>query len=157
MNKFKLLCTSMLLGCSMAMSAQAAETKAEYREAAAPIRAELSTAHESLQSLITDNKASAAAYKDAVKTKKETGTAPVDQETWNQIKELRQQIKDIRKGMDKPTIKELRQNAKSAAADESYDTAIDYLEEALDLKEDRLDEISRIHELWQQIDSLLAK
>lgn len=126
MNKFKLLCTSMLLGCSMAMSAQAAETKAEYREA-------------------------------AVKTKQETGTAPVDQETWNQIKELRQQIKDIRKGMNKPTIKELRQNAKSAAADESYDTAIDYLEEALDLKENRLDEISRIHVLWQQIDSLLAK
>ena len=40
-KNLKVFCASLLLGCLMAFPAQAAETKAEYKEAITPIRSEI--------------------------------------------------------------------------------------------------------------------
>lgn len=156
-KNFKLLCAAVLLGCFMAVPAQAAETKVEYKEAAAPIRSELKETEDSLRTLRTDNKASAAAYKAARLSKKETGSIPVNKASWKKARELHRQIISIRRDMGKTSVKELRQNAQAAARQKDFNSALHNLEQVLDIKEKRLENMERIHELWQEIDALLTQ
>lgn len=148
---------AIILGCMMAFPAQAAQTRAEYRTQAAPVRAELKEAAASLKELREENKASAAGYKAVRLSKKETGALSVDKEDWKQARELHGQIADLRKEMGKSEAKGLMQEAKAAAKQKDYDTALDRLKQVLEIRKDRLEAIEQIHSLWQEIDALLAE
>lgn len=156
-KKFRILCAAVLLGCFMSIPAQAAETRKEFKEAAAPVRAELKAVGEELKALQEDNKAAAASYKSMRLEKKETGTLKVDRETWKKARELRSQITAIRKSMEESTAKELRQKAAAAAKEEDFDTALDTLEQVLVMKKERLESVEKIHALWMEIYGLLKE
>lgn len=156
-KRLKILCTTILMGCLMALPAQAAETRAEYKEEVAPIRTELKEVSENLKSLREENKASAAAYKAIRTAKKETGTLSVDKDVWKEAKELHSQIVSIRKEMGESTAKTLREEAKAAVKEKDFDTALASMKQVLEIKKERLESVEQIHTLWQQIDALLAQ
>ena len=156
-KKFKVFCTSLLLGCLMAFLAQAAETKAEYKEAITPIRSEIEEINHNLKALHEDNKASAAAYKAMRTSKKENGSLTIDKADWKKAKELHSQIASIRKNMEKSSIKGLHQNARTAVKQKDYDAALQTMENILDIKEKKLKDVKQLHEIWQEIDELLAQ
>lgn len=156
-KKLKVFCASLLLGCLMAFPAQAAETKAEYKEAITPIRSEIEEINHNLKALREDNKASAAAYKAMRTSKKENGSLTIDKADWKKAKELHSQIASIRKNMEKSSIKGLHQNARTAVKQKDYDAALQTMENILDIKEQKLKDVKQLHEIWQEIDELLAQ
>lgn len=156
-KNLKVFCASLLLGCLMAFPAQAAETKAEYQEAITPIRSEIEEINHDLKTLREDNKTSAAAYKAVRTSKKENGSLTIDKTNWKKAKELLNQITSIRKNMEKSSIKELYQNAHTAVKQKNYDAALQTMENILDIKERKLKDIKQLHEIWQEIDDLLAQ
>lgn len=156
-KNFKVFCASLLLGCLMAFPSQAAETKAEYKEAITPIRSEIQEINHNLKTLREDNKASAAVYKAVRTSKKGNGSLPIDKANWKKAKELHSQITSIRKNMEKSSIKALHQNARTAVKQKDYDAALQTMENILDIKEQRLKDVKQMHEIWQEIDELLTQ
>ena len=59
--------------------------------------------------------------------------------------------------MEKSSIKELYQNAHTAVKQKNYDAALQTMENILDIKERKLKDIKQLHEIWQEIDDLLAQ
>ena len=106
-KNIKILCTAAVMGCLTAFPSWAAETKAEYKEEIAPVRAELKALESEMKPIREENKASAARYKSVRLSKKETGSLSVSKETWKKAKELHSQITAIRKDMGKSTGKDL--------------------------------------------------
>lgn len=156
-KNLKVFCVSLLLGCLIAFPAQAAETKAEYKEAITPIRSEIEEINHDLKALREDNRASSAAYKAVRASKKGKGSLAIDKANWKKAKELHSQITSIYKNMEKSSIKELHQNAHTAVEQKDYDAALQTMENILDIKEQRLKAIKQVHEIWQEIDELLAQ
>ncbi len=156
-KNLKVFCVSLLLGCLIAFPAQAAETKAEYKEAITPIRSEIEEINHDLKVLREDNRASSAAYKEVRALKKGKSSLAIDKANWKKVKELRSQITSIYKNMEKSSIKELHQNARTAVEQKDYDAALQTMENILDIKEQRLKDIKQVHEIWQEIDELLAQ
>ena len=76
----KILCTAAVMGCLTAFPSWAAETKAEYKEEIAPVRAELKALESEMKPIREENKASAARYKSVRLSKKETGSLSVSKE-----------------------------------------------------------------------------
>ena len=156
-KNLKVFCASLFLGCLMAFPAQAAETKAEYKEAITPIRSEIEEINHDLKALREDNKASAAAYKAVRTSNKENGSLTIDKANWKKAKELHSQITSIRKNMEKSSIKELHQNTRTAMKQKDYDAALQTMKKILDIKEQKLKNVKQLHEIWQEIDELLPQ
>lgn len=156
-KNIKILCTAAVMGCLTAFPSWAAETKAEYKEDIAPVRAELKALESEMKPIREENKASAARYKSVRLSKKETGSLSVSKETWKKAKELHSQITAIRKDMGKSTGKDLRQQIKTAVKEKNFHTAIQSMDQLLELKKSRQDPINEIHQIWQQIDTLLQQ
>lgn len=154
-KKIATLCAAAALTCISAFPALAAETKAEYKEAAAPIYSELKALNEEMKPLHEEKKAIAAKYKSIKMEKKNTGTLSVSKENWQKAKELRSKIKEIRKSQGEQTVKAIRTEAKAAVKAKDFDGALEHLEQALELKKSRSEDFKEIHEIWQQIDALL--
>lgn len=139
----------------MSFAAFAAGTQKEYREEAAPIRAELKSLEEQMAPLREENKALAAHYKEIASVKKETGVLNIDKEVWKEAKELRRQITTTNKEQGKSTVADLRKAAKAAAEQQDYDTALDSLKQALAEKKARYESLKEINRIWAEIDGLL--
>ena len=59
--------------------------------------------------------------------------------------------------MGKSTGKDLRQQIKTAVKEKNFHTAIQSMDQLLELKKSRQDPINEIHKIWQQIDTLLQQ
>lgn len=139
----------------MSFAAFAAGTKKEYREEAAPIRAELKALEEQMAPLREKNKALAAHYKEIAAVKKETGVLNVDKEVWKEAKELRRQITASNNEQGNSTVADLRKAAKAASDQQDYGTALDYLKQALTEKKARYETLKEVNRIWAEIDGLL--
>lgn len=140
----------------MSVTAFAAETRQEYRSEAAPIQQELKTLNEEMKSLREENQAASALYKEISAAQRETGELTVDTEIWEEAKALRVQIRELQAARRDSTGKETRAQAREAAANGDFDTALQSLSNALEEKEARCGSLKEIHELWQKIASLLS-
>lgn len=154
-KKIAVLWAAVALTCFTAFPAMAAETRSEYKEAAAPIRSEMKTTEEAMKPLREENKAISARYKAVRTEKKNTKTLPISEENWEKAKELRGKITEIRKNQGEQTVKSVREEAKAAAKEQDFDGALEKLSQASELKKSRLEDLIEINELWQQIDALL--
>ena len=152
---FKVLCTAAILGCLMSSPAFAAETKAEYKEEAAPIRQELKELNDQMKPFREENKKSAARYKAIRLEKKESGSLSVSRDSWKKAKELHKQIISVRKETGETTVKSLKEQAKTAVKEQNFDTALRNLEQAAELKKEKLESLKEINQLWKQIDEVL--
>lgn len=45
----------------------------------------------------------------------------------------------------------------AVAKEEDFDTALDTLEQVLDMKKERLESVEKIHALWKEMDGLLKE
>ena len=120
----KILCAALSLTAIMSFSAFAAETKKEYRAEAEPIRAEMKVMEEQMDALRESNKNSMEHFKNIYLNKKETGELPVDKSVWKEAKTLHGKIKMIREENGDSPVKNLRAEAKAAAENKDFDTAI---------------------------------
>ncbi|MCI6886957.1 MAG: hypothetical protein MR868_06870 [Lachnospiraceae bacterium] len=141
--------------CCMAFPAFAAETKAEYKEEVAPIRAELQELNDQIKPLREENKEISARFKAIRQEKKETGNLSIDKENWKQAKALRKEIRELTGESDKGKVKTLRAQAKAAVQEGSYDTALECMNQVLEVKKARLECLQEINAIWDQIDALL--
>lgn len=94
-------------------------------------------------------------FKNIHQNKKETGELPVDKSVWKEAKTLHGKIKAIREENGDSPVKNLRAEAKAAAENKDFDTAILKLKEAEKEKEKRLEMLKEINSIWKQIDDLL--
>jgi predicted RNase H-like nuclease (RuvC/YqgF family) len=145
----KILCAALSLTAIMSFSAFAAETRKEYRAEAEPIRTEMKAMEEQMDALRESNKNSMEHFKNIHLNKKETGELPVDKSVWKEAKTLREENGDSQ-------VKNLRAEAKAAAENKDFDTAILKLKEAEKEKEKRLEMLKEINSIWKQIDDLLS-
>ena len=152
----KILCAALSLTAIMSFSAFAAETKKEYRAEAEPIRTEMNVMEEQMDALRESNKDFMEHFKNIHQNKKETGELPVDKSVWKEAKTLRGKIKTIREENGDSQVKNLRAEAKAAAENKDFDTAILKLKEAEKEKEKRLEMLKEINSIWKQIDDLLS-
>ena len=152
----KILCAALSLTAIMSFSAFAAETRKEYRAEAEPIRTEMKAMEEQMDALRESNKNSMEHFKNIHLNKKETGELPVDKSVWKEAKTLRGKIKTIREENGDSQVKNLRAEAKAAAENKDFDTAILKLKEAEKEKEKRLEMLKEINSIWKQIDDLLS-
>ena len=139
----------------MAFPSFAAETRAEYKEAAAPIRSELKAVNDEMEPLHTENKTISAKYKSIRLEKKNTGALSVSKENWKKAKELHAKIKDVHKDGAAGTAKALKAKAKADVKAKNFDSALDSMNQLLDLKKSRLETLKETNEIWKQIDELL--
>ena len=149
----KILCAALSLTAIMSFSAFAAETRKEYRAEAEPIRTEMKAMEEQMDALRESNKNSMEHFKNIHLNKKETGELPVDKSVWKEAKTLRGKIKTIREENGDSQVKNLRAEAKAAAENKDFDTAILKLKEAEKEKEKRLEMLKEINSIWKQIDN----
>ena len=149
----KILCAALSLTAIMSFSAFAAETKKEYRAEAEPIRTEMKVMEEQMDALRESNKDFMEHFKNIHQNKKETGELPVDKSVWKEAKTLRGKIKMIREDNGDSQVKNLRAEAKAAAENKDFDTAILKLKEAEKEKEKRLEMLKEINSIWKQIDN----
>lgn len=156
-KKMATLCTATALTCLAAFPSLAAENKTEYKEAATPIYSEFKELNEEMKPLLEEKKAIAEKYKSIRMEKKNTGNLSISKENWQKAKELRNKIKEIRNSQDKQSARVLRAEAKSARKDKNYNDALDSLEQALELKKSRLENLKEINDIWKQIDVLLKQ
>ena len=126
----KILCAALSLTAIMSFSAFAAETRKEYRAEAEPIRTEMKVMEEQMDVLRESNKTIKEHFKNIHLNKKETGELPVDKEVWKEAKTLHGKIKTIREENGDSQVKNLRAEAKAAAENKDFDTAILKLKEA---------------------------
>ena len=152
----KILCAALSLTAIMSFSAFAAETRKEYRAEAEPIRTEMKAMEEQMDALRESNKNSMEHFKNIHLNKKETGELPVDKEVWKEAKTLHGKIKTIREENGDSQVKNLGAEAKAAAENKDFDTAILKLKEAEKEKEKRLEMLKEINSIWKQIDDLLS-
>ena len=152
----KILCAALSLTAIMSFSAFAAETRKEYRAEAEPIRTEMKVMEEQMDVLRESNKTIKEHFKNIHLNKKETGELPVDKEVWKEAKTLHGKIKTIREENGDSQVKNLRAEAKAAAENKDFDTAILKLKEAEKEKEKRLEMLKEINSIWKQIDDLLS-
>ena len=152
----KILCAALSLTAIMSFSAFAAETKKEYRAEAEPIRTEMKVMEEQMDALRESNIEFMEHFKNIHQNKKETGELPVDKSVWKEAKTLRGKIKMIREDNGDSQVKNLRAEAKAAAENKDFDTAILKLKEAEKEKEKRLEMLKEINSIWKQIDDLLS-
>ena len=109
----KLAVTTVVMGCLLSFPAFAAETRAEYKEAVAPIREELKALEEEMDAVRTENKALSARFSEIRQIRKETGELIVSKDTWKKARELKARIREVRSSMDSLSIKSLRTQALS--------------------------------------------
>ncbi len=155
MKQIKILCAATALSCCMAVPAFAAETRAEYKEQAAPVLSELQGLQDEMKPVREENKAVAAKYKSLRLEKKNTGTLTISTDDWKRAKELYKQIVEIRKTQNDETVKLWKTKAKEAVKTKNFDTALENLNQALETKKTRRDALSEMNEIWKQIDELL--
>lgn len=156
MKKYlKVLCATAGLACCISFPAFAAETKAEYKEASAPVRSEMKAVDNEMKPVREENKKISAKFKSVRLSNKNGGALSVDKEDWKKAKELHKKIVEIRKEMKKNSIKTLKAEAKSQVKAKEFDDAIGTLKEALDIKKTKLDSMKEVNTLWRQIDSLI--
>ena len=153
-KRFKTLCAAAVLTCCMAFPALAAETKAEYKEAAAPVRSELKSLEAEMKPIREENKAAAAKYK-SIRLEKKNGSLSISSEDFKAAKELHKKITEIRKERKESTAKSFKAEAKNAVKAKDFDAALQNMNKVLDVKKDRLDSLKEINSLWDQIDDLL--
>ena len=139
----KILCAALSLTAIMSFSAFAAETRKEYRAEAEPIRTEMKVMEEQMDALRESNKDFMEHFKNIHQNKKETGELTVDKSVWKEANGDSQ-------------VKNLRAEAKAAAENKDFDTAILKLKEAEKEKEKRLEMLKEINSIWKQIDDLLS-
>ena len=153
----KIFCMTIAISTMISFASFAAETRKEYREEAAPIRAELQALEEQMKPLREENSSLSARYREIAAVKKETGVLNVDQSVWKEARELRRRIADINKARGESTVADLRKAAKVSAEQEDFDSAIRSLENALTEKKSRYESLKEINRLWSEIDQLLAE
>lgn len=90
----KLAVTTVVMGCLLSFPAFAAETRAEYKEAVAPIREELKALEEEMDAVRTENKALSARFSEIRQIRKETGELIVSKDTWKKARELKARIRE---------------------------------------------------------------
>ena len=147
----KILCAALSLTAIMSFSAFAAETKKEYRAEAEPIRTEMKVMEEQMDALRESNKDFMEHFKNIHQNKKETGELPVDKSVWKEAKTLRGKIKTIREENGDSQVKNLRAEAKAAAENKDFDTAILKLKEAEKEKEKRLEMLKEINSILTDV------
>lgn len=148
-------CAAAALTCFMVFPSFAAETRAEYKEEAAPVRSELKAVNDEIAPLRAENRSVAAKYKSIRLEKKNTGTLSVSKENWKKAKELHAKIKEVHKDGSAETAKSLKAKAKADVKAKNFDSALDSMNQLLELKKSRLETLKETNEIWKQIDELL--
>ncbi len=155
-KEIKILTAAAALSCCLAFPALADMNRSEYKEEKTVIHTEMKSINDENAVMRAENKAVADKYKAIQKNKKETGALSIDKYDWQQAKELRKEISEIRKSMNDKTIKELKAQARAAAKEKDFDTAVSYLNQALDISKSRQDSQEQINNIWKQIDELIS-
>jgi len=152
----KRLLIAAVFTCLAAFPSFAAETKQECREEAAKIRAEIQEVRDEIQAVRAENIASADRYRSIAACWRESGALPVNEEIWQEAREIHQEIKPIRDAREtnpqlyeQGAYKELFQSG-------DYDAALNLLENRLKDKEDTLKTVKKINAVWKRIDKLLG-
>lgn len=183
MKKMILLYAAALsLSCLTAFPSSAA-AKDEYQAESAEIRSSCKDIKAETDTLRTENKTILKRYKallDSIGSSSEL-PASVTQEDWDQIKELRRQIREIQadSGIDRTENtkayrapddddtgeddalddaadgKKKNSAVKAAVQKDDFDTALNILKEHLSRREDILNKVREKNELWKQIDALM--
>lgn len=154
-KKIATLYAAAVLTCFTVFPSMAAETRAEYKQEASPIRNELQAMEEEMKPLRQENKDISAKYKSIRLEKKNTQTLSVSRENWKKAKELRGKISEIHKKQGETTVSSLRKEAAAAAKEKDFNGALEKLYQASELKKSRLEDLKEMNEIWHQIDALL--
>lgn len=113
--------------------------------------------NDQIKSLREENKETAAKYKAIRQEKKESGQLSIDKENWKKAKELHKEIRNIRRETETGKIKKLKAEAKAAVKEGSFDTALDCMNQVLEEKKARLENLQKLNDIWDQIDELLQE
>lgn len=155
-KKLKLFCVTAAIASCMSIPAFAAETKEEYQAESAVISADLESVEAQLETLRNANSAVSDKYKALCAERKESGTLSVDKDIWQQAKELHKEASQYRVGKDETSYKTMRASVKDSLSSDNYNAALDTLNQILDSKKARLENMEKVNELMQQIDALLG-
>lgn len=88
---------------------------------------------------------------------KDSGELKEHKDTWNQVKELKDDITEAQVSYAEASgqARLLKAQAKNHVKDGKYDEAIDKLNQCLEQKKKALSSMEQINGIWAQIDSLL--
>lgn len=153
-KSIKLFFATTALGTILSIPTFAAETKAEYKEAATPIIYEIKNLNDDLSKIREENILSAQNYKNIRLSLKQNKNL-TEKENWLKAKDLRKQIIEIRKNINNESIKELYNSKKVAMQNKDYNSALSSLQNILTEKENKLNLLKQIRGIWDNIDSLL--
>lgn len=155
-NFARMTTAALIVSTSMCVPVFAAETKEEFRAEAETYYTQIKELNAQIDTLRESSKQSSDRFKEIGKSHREENAAlPVDDETWNQIKELRKSISDYHSEKEASTVKEMRNSAKAAADSGDYDGAIEIIKGVVSSKQERLEKAKAANDIWQQIDALL--
>ena len=150
------LVTAMAIGACMCVPAFAAETKEEFQAESESYYTQMKELNAQIDPLRENNKQLSDKFQEIGKAYKESGTLPVSEDTWNQVKELRKSLSAYQSDKSASTVKEIRAAAKAAAGSGDYDAALTSIKEAVASKEARLEKAKAANDIWHQIDALLG-
>ena len=156
-RNLKLFCATAALCGAMSFSAFAAENHDEFKAEAAPIFEQMQELNAQINPLRQENNEISARYKEICASLKAGGSLPVDEETWDAVKDLRREITQYQSAKTDSTVKAMREQAKTAAEGGDYDGAMDTMEAVLQAKEERLEKLQAANTLWLEIKNLLGE
>ena len=141
----------------MCIPAFAAQTKEEFRTEAETYYSQMKELNAQIDPLRESSKQISDRFREIGKSYKESGVLPVSDEVWDQVKELRQSLKQYQSSKEDTTVKAMRQSVKEAVANEDYDGALATIKDVITSKEARLENAKAANDIWTQIDALLGE
>lgn len=157
-NHARRLFVAAVFTCLAAFPAFAAESKQECREEAAAIRVEIQELRDEIEAVRAENTEIAERYRAIAAGWRESRVLPdeIDEETWNQAREIHKEIKPIRDAGKADNV-QIEQGAyRDRFQSGDYDAALDVLEQRLKNRKNDLKTVQEINGIWKQVDELLG-
>ena len=148
---------ALAISAFMCIPAFAAQTKEEFRAEAETYYSQMKELNAQIDPLRESSKQISDRFREIGKSYKESGVLPVSDEVWDQVKELRQSLKQYQSSKEDTTVKAMRQSVKEAVANEDYDGALATIKDVIASKEARLENAKAANDIWTQIDALLGE
>ena len=154
---FRIFLTAAALSSMMAIPAFAAETRDGFKAETSVLYEQMQELNTQINTLRQQNNEFSKNYRELGKEYRENGTLPVSEETWNAIKEIRQELTEYQSSKESSTVKEMRAAAKAAAENGDYDGALATINQVLQSKQTRLESAKAANALWLEIQALLGE
>lgn len=157
---FRTLFVTAALCICMAIPAFAATEKQDYQLQATEIRAQICDLNSQITELRSENFAISADFMKARQERKGESADEKKGENWQHILELRKEIRELNTAEktdseETETVRSLNAAAKTAAQSGNYDEALASLNKIIDLRKERLSEVTEKNKLWKQLDAVL--